>query len=273
VAEPGSPPAVQLDAAGVQLGGRFIWRWVDLAIQAGEFVAILGPNGAGKSTLLKTLLGVLPLAEGSISVFGTAVRRGNRAIGYLPQRRNFDPDLRVRGLDLVRLGIEGSRWGVPIPFAARLGSNRAQDTARRVAAALEMVGGTAYAGRPIGEMSGGEQQRILIAQALVGGARMLVLDEPLDSLDLPNQGAVAELVARIAHSEQVAVVMVAHDVNPIVRHLDRVIYLAAGSAVIGRPDEVITTEHLSALYGSPIEVLRTSDDRLVVVGAPDRAGH
>ncbi|HEV3230996.1 MAG TPA: metal ABC transporter ATP-binding protein [Candidatus Dormibacteraeota bacterium] len=257
--------AVRFEDAGVRLGGRFVWRNIDLAVRTGEFVAILGPNGAGKSTLLKALLGVLPLTEGSVAVFGRPVRRGNDEVGYLPQRRSFDADLRIRALDLVRLGLDGARWGVSLPFIDRL---RAGGGARaaRVREVIRLVGAEAYAHRPIGELSGGEQQRILIAQALVSGARMLVLDEPLDSLDLNNQRAISGLVQRICHEQDVTVLLVAHDVNPIMPFLDRVVYVAQGQAVSGRPEEVINTETLTRLYGVPVDVLRTTDGRLVVVG-------
>ncbi|MGI8609416.1 MAG: metal ABC transporter ATP-binding protein [Candidatus Dormibacteria bacterium] len=261
--------ALRLEDAGVQLGGRYIWRSVNLGVASGEFAAILGPNGAGKSTLLKALLGVLPLTEGSISVFGKRVRRGNDAIGYLPQRRTFDADLRVRGTDLVRLGLDGPTIGFPVPFAARLVDGKARNRERRVAAVVELVGATRFAKRPIGEMSGGEQQRILIAQALVTGARMLVLDEPLDSLDLSNQQAISSLVQQICQESGVTILLVAHDINPILPYVDRVVYVAQGQVVSGTPDEVIRTETLTRLYGTPVEVLRTMDGRLVVIGQND----
>ena len=171
-------------------------------------------------------------------------------------------------MDVVRLGFDGDRWGVPLPLPARFSARRRAADAR-VAEVVDLVCASAYAHRPIGQCSGGEQQRLLIAQALVRRPALLLLDEPLDSLDLPNQAAVAALVARICREEQVAVIMVAHDVNPILGYLDRVVYLAHGRAVAGPPDEVITSRTLSDLYGAPIEVLRTSDGRLVVVGSPD----
>ncbi|HEV1998560.1 MAG TPA: ATP-binding cassette domain-containing protein, partial [Candidatus Dormibacteraeota bacterium] len=248
----GTVSALRLERAGLQLGGRYIWRAVDLEIAGGEFVAILGPNGAGKSTLLKALLGVLPLTEGTISVFGKRVRRGNDMVGYLPQRRTFDADLRVRGVDLVRLGLDGSTWGFPMPLVTRLVAGKARAAARRVDEVIELVGAAAYAVRPIGEMSGGEQQRILIAQALVTGARMLVLDEPLDSLDLSNQQAISGLVQRICQENGVTVLLVAHDINPILPFVDRVVYVAQGQVVSGTPDEVIRTETLTRLYGTPV---------------------
>jgi zinc/manganese transport system ATP-binding protein len=264
--QPGAVDALRLEGAGIRLGGRFIWRDVDLRVRPGEFAAILGPNGAGKSTLLKAILGLLPLAEGEIVVFGNRVRRGNDTVGYLPQRRTFDAELRIRAIDLVRLGLEGARWGMPIPLAERLRRGRPRTRTQRVEAAIEMVGAQAYAHRPIGELSGGEQQRILIAQALVSGARMLVLDEPLDSLDLNNQQAISGLVQRLCHENGVSVLLVAHDINPILPYVDQVVYVAQGHVVSGKPDQVIRAETLTRLYGTPVEVLHTTDGRVIVVG-------
>ncbi|MBO0685050.1 MAG: ATP-binding cassette domain-containing protein, partial [Candidatus Dormibacteraeota bacterium] len=235
---------------------------VNLSVEPGQFVAVLGPNGAGKTTLVKAILGVQPLAEGSVSVFDRRVRRGNDEIGYLPQRRHFDPDLRIRGIDLVRLGLDGNRWGLPLP-AVRPGGG---EISQRVRRAIAMVGAERQAGRPIGELSGGEQQRLLIAQALVTGARILLLDEPLESLDLNNQQAISSLVQSLCREHGVTVLMVAHDVNPVLPYLDMVVYVARGKVLAGPPREVIRTDTLTSLYGTPIEVLRTQDGRLIVVG-------
>jgi zinc/manganese transport system ATP-binding protein len=265
-------PAVSFRHAAVRLGGRTIWSEVDLEVAPGEFVAVLGPNGVGKSTLVKAALGVLPLSEGTASILGRPPGEAGREIGYLPQRRNFDAGMRVRGVDVVRLGSDGERWGVPLPGGDRLLRSR-REQRRRVDEVIETVGATAYADRPIGLVSGGEQQRLLIAQALVRRPRLLLLDEPLDSLDLPNQASVAALIARICTEHGVTVMIVAHDVNPILSSLDRVVYLAHGGAVSGTPEEVITSATLSDLYGTPIEVLRTSDGRLVVVGQPEAPAH
>jgi zinc/manganese transport system ATP-binding protein len=256
--------AVAFERAAVRLGGRKIWSDLSLSVAPGEFVAILGPNGAGKSTLIKAMLGLLRLAAGRASVLGRPPGEANARIGYLPQRRNFEAGTRIRGIDIVRLGLDGDRWGIPIPGLP----SRAREAAR-IAEVLELVDATAYARQPIGELSGGEQQRLLIAQALVRRPELLLLDEPLDSLDLPNQAAVAALVRRICREEKVAVLLVAHDINPILGFLDRVVYIAGGSAVEGRPEDVISSETLSRLYGVPIEVLRASDGRLVVVGQPE----
>ncbi len=257
------PDAFTVRDAGVRLGDRWIWRHVDLDVAAGEFVAILGPNGSGKSTLIKALLGLLPLAEGSIHVLGVAAARRSRRVGYLPQRRTFDTDVRVRGRDIVRLGVDGARWGFSLP-----GSRRSREAQRRVDNVAELVGAAGFIDAPIGELSGGEQQRLLIAQALVAHPDVLLLDEPFDSLDISNQQAISGLVETICAERGVTVVLVAHDVNPILTYLDRVIYVAGGGAVSGRPDEVITTATLTRLYGSTVEVLTTLDGRLVVAGAP-----
>jgi zinc/manganese transport system ATP-binding protein len=264
-ARPGGPaPAVELASAAVRLGGRTIWEELSVTVAPGEFVAVLGPNGAGKSTLIKVVLGLLPLARGRASVLGRPAGGANERIGYLPQRRNFDAGTRIRGVDIVKLGLNGARWGMPLPGLP----SRARE-AERVAEVLELVDATGYAYEPIGELSGGEQQRLLIAQALVRRPELLLLDEPLDSLDLPNQAAVAALVRRICREENVAVLLVAHDINPILSYLDRVIYIAGGSAIEGAPGQVISSETLSRLYGAPIEVLHASDGRLVVVGQPE----
>ena len=256
-------PALRLEDAEARLGGRTVWRDVSLEVGPGEFVAILGPNGAGKSTLLKVVLGLLPLAAGRAEVLGGPPGEANAEIGYLPQFRHFDASSRIRGLDVVRLGLDGARWGVPLPF------RRGDPRRARVRDAIELVRGGGLATRPIGQLSGGEQQRLLIAQALVRNPKLLMLDELLDSLDLPNQGALAALLQRICREQGVAVLLVAHDVNPLLGYLDRVIYVAGGEAVAGPPAEVITSETLTRLYGAPVEVLRTSAGRLVVVGTPE----
>ena len=264
-----APTVVRLRDAEARLGGRTIWSGVNLSVQAGEFVAVLGPNGAGKSTLLKAILGLQPAARGTVEVLGRPAGRRNAAVGYLPQRRAFDASTRIRGIDIVRLGWDGDRWGLPLP-AFRRGS-RGRQAAERVA---EVIGAERYAHRPIGQCSGGEQQRLLIAQALVRQPALLVLDEPLDSLDVTNQASVSALIQQVCRSKKVAVLLVAHDVNPILPYLDRVLYLAHGGAVIGTPEQVITADTLSRLYDTPIDVLRDRTGRLVVVGQPDsHAGH
>lgn len=260
----GTAAAIEVTNATVALDGRVIWRDLSFEVEPGQFVAILGPNGAGKTTLVRTLLGQIEPVDGVVRLFGRPPRQSRDLIGYLPQRRHFDATTRLRGVDIVRLGLDGDRMGVPLPWG-----RKAAEARTRVAAVLERVGATPYAGRPIGNLSGGEQQRLLIAQALVREPRMLLLDEPLDSLDLPNQVAVAALLRELSRVDGVTIVMVVHDVNPILSYLDCVVYLANGTGLCGAPSEVITSARLTALFGTPIEVLRAGDGRLVIVGEPE----
>jgi zinc/manganese transport system ATP-binding protein len=257
-------PVVRLEGAQARVAGRTVWSDVSLEVGAGEFTAILGPNGSGKTTLLRVLLGALRLTAGRAAVLGREPGAAKGQIGYLPQRRHFDAGIRIRGIDLVRLGLDGARWGLPL---------RQRAAAERVERAIHLVGASEYAARPIGRLSGGEQQRLLIAQALVSEPRVLILDEPLDSLDLPNQTAVTALLSRICKQAGMTVLLVAHDVNPLVSYLDRVVYFGGGHAAVGTPREVITGETLSRLYAVPIDVLRTSDGRLFVAGLPEAPAH
>jgi zinc/manganese transport system ATP-binding protein len=269
---PADVAAVRLEHASIRLAGSPVLSGVDLEVVPGEFIAVLGPNGAGKSTLMKAILGLVPLSTGAAAVLGTSPAQARSQIGYLPQRHSFDASVRIRGRDLVRLGLDGDRWGIPVAVNPRARARR-QEQKRRVADVIATVGAQAYADRALGELSGGEQQRLLIAEALVRQPRLLILDEPLDSLDLPNQVSVAALLAKISTEQGVAVLLVAHDVNPLLPYLDRVVYLAGGRALAGPVEEVITDQQLTALYGSPIEVLHTRDGRLVVVGLPEAPHH
>jgi zinc/manganese transport system ATP-binding protein len=243
-----------------------VWSGATFDVRPGEFVGVLGPNGAGKSTLFRMLLGLLRPAAGTVSVLGASPRRGNPAIGYVPQRRPIDPDLRLAGVEFVKLGVTGHRWGVTLP-----GERRRVD--RLVADALAAVGAEAFADHPIGTLSGGELQRLSLAQAIINRPRLLLLDEPLASLDLRSQMGVAALVATLARARQLAVLLIAHDVNPLLPVLDRVIYVARGKVTVGRPDVVITSASLSALYDANVEVLHDSKGRLFVVGLDDEVAH
>ncbi|WP_212745963.1 metal ABC transporter ATP-binding protein [Sinomonas susongensis] len=259
--------AVRFRGVSATVGGRTVWSGVDFTVDAGQFAAVLGPNGVGKTTLLKAILGLVPTSAGTISVFGHRPGADRSRIGYLPQRHAFGPSVRIRGIDIVRLGLDGERWGTPLP--SWLQGSKGRAAAERVREVIRLVGAESYAHRPVGQCSGGEQQRLLIAQALVRRPDLLILDEPLDSLDVTNQRSVSALIQSVCRREGIAVVMVAHDVNPILPYLDRVIYLGHGGAVTGAPEQVITPEALTALYGTPVDVLRDRMGRLVVVGQPD----
>ncbi|GAC1546995.1 MAG: metal ABC transporter ATP-binding protein [Herpetosiphon sp.] len=260
-------PLVVASELAVHLGTRTIWSAANFTIMPGEFVAILGPNGAGKSTLLRLVLGLLRPSHGELRVLGKVPQVGSADIGYVPQRRTLNPELSVRGRDLVALGLDGHRWGFRLPGVVQ------RRQAEQVQAVIESVAATAYADRPIGQLSGGEQQRLLLAQALVGKPRLLLLDEPLSSLDLRNQGGVAQLVSRVAREHNITVLLVAHDVNPLMPVVDRVLYVARGSVMLGTPTEIITSECLSKLYDTQVEVLRDSHGRVVVVGLESEPTH
>jgi zinc/manganese transport system ATP-binding protein len=254
---------VLLREAAVEFEGHTIWRDATFSIDQGEFIAVLGPNGSGKTTLLRVLLGMLRLSKGQVHLWGEPPHRGNRAIGYVPQRRTLDPDLPIRGRDLVMLGIEGLHWGFALPGPS-LRKRKAT-----VEEALASVEATDYADRPIGQISGGEQQRLLLAQALVGRPRLLLLDEPLANLDMRNQEAITQLVAQISRTDHITVLLVSHDINPVLPVMDQVIYLVKGHMIIGTPDQVITNETLTKLYDAPIQVVRDSQGRYLCSGRID----
>jgi zinc/manganese transport system ATP-binding protein len=250
---------VRLDDASMRFGARTLFEHLDLDLEAGEFLAVLGPNGAGKTTLLHVLLGLTRLSGGAVEIDGRPPRRGSHDVGYVPQQRAFDRDLPIRGRDLVRFGLDGHRRGLPFATAS---------SRRRVDAAIRSVGAVRYADAPIGLLSGGEQQRLRIAQALIGDPKVLLCDEPLLSLDLSHQQEVSELIDARRRETGSAVVFVTHEINPILPYVDRVLYLARGRCAVGPPDEVLTSAALSDLYGAEIDVLNVRG-RIIVVSADD----
>ena len=238
---------VELDHATIKLGGRSILADASLTIQAGEFIGVLGPNGAGKTTLMRAILGLLSPSAGSLRVFGRTPQRGNTDIGYLPQVRTVLPDLRVRGVDFIGSSLHGECWG--LPSLSRHDRSMIEET-------LEAVGARELGHRPLSEMSGGERQRLLLAQAVLGQPKLLLLDEPLISLDARHQEIVIDLVHKVCRERGITVLFSAHELNQLLGTLDRVLYLGNGQAVLGTVEEVITAPVLSRLYGTDIQVLR-----------------
>lgn len=254
---------LRIRGAALRREGRELWSGLDLDVAPGELVAVLGPSGSGKTTLLRAILGLERLSEGSIEVLGERVRaKGNRRVGYLPQAHPLARDTAMRGRDLVALGVDGHCFGLPIP---------SRGTRARVDRLLHAVGATAFADRPVGELSGGEQQRLRVGQAIADDPRLLLCDEPLTSLDLANQQAVVRLIDR-HRATGAAVLLVTHDINPVLGLVDRILYIANGRFTLGSPKDVLTSEVLTDLYGAPVYVLRAGD-RLVVIGAPDAEDH
>ncbi|GAC1350693.1 MAG: ABC transporter ATP-binding protein [Ktedonobacteraceae bacterium] len=252
-----SNPVVELEHVRIQFGRRVIIEDINMDMNEGEFIVVLGPNGAGKSTLLKLLLGLLRPSAGNVRVLGHAPRRGNSAIGYAPQHRVLEADLALRARDVVGFGLDGHRWGTGFPSRKR---NAIIDEA------LEEVDAGAFADAPVGQLSGGEQQRLLIAQALLTNPRLLLLDEPLENLDISHEQEIVTLITRVCRTRHAAVLLVSHDINPLLSVTDRVLYIANGHSAIGTPDEVITSNMLTRLYGSPVEVVQALN-RVFVVGA------
>lgn len=249
--------AIDLDRVTLARADRVILSDVSVAIRPGEFVGVFGPNGAGKTTLLHAILGLIRPTAGQVHVFGVTAGGGNRDAGYLPQRRASVADLRLRGWDFVASAVRGERWGLPLP-----GRSGARDVERVIAT----VEAQALAARPLCELSGGELQRLLLAQALLGKPKLLLLDEPLVSLDPHFQKTIVALVKEVQQSEGITVLFTAHELNPLLGVMDRVLYLGQGRAALGSVDEVVTDDVLSQLYGTPIEVLHVNGRIVVVSG-------
>lgn len=239
--------AVSFDKVSIRLAQRPILADVSFAIEPGEFVGVLGPNGAGKTTLMRAILGLLPTDDGRIDVLGASPRCGNAAIGYVPQFRRTAGQLGITGNELLLSALRGDRWGLPV---------RSPKQRENVSEALSRVGAADLARRVVSELSGGERQRLFIAQALIGSPKLLLLDEPLMSLDPARQRSIVQLVRTVSRQLNVALLFSAHEINPLLGMVDRVLYLGNGHAAIGTIDDVINDDCLSALYGARVHVVR-----------------
>jgi len=248
-----------VDHVSVSFSGRTVLRDVGFTLRAGEFCGLIGANGSGKTTLLRTILGSQTFHAGSIRI-GCAdggrglISRGS-SIGYVPQTISIDPYMPVRARDVVALGLDGNRLGLPLPSRAR--RNRVDET-------LKAVNATHFAEQRIGNLSGGEQQRILIAHALVRRPRLLLLDEPLANLDMRSAAEIVAVLHQLSVKYLITVLLSAHDMNPLLPVMDRVVYLANGQAVSGKTHDVIRTDVLSRLYGYHIDVIRVHGRVLVI---------
>lgn len=240
-----------------------VWKDANFSIGKGEFVAVLGPNGAGKTTLFRMLLGLTRPLEGTLSLFGTSPARGNPRIGYVPQRHVIGTDTAIEAIEFVRLGLTGTRWGIGAP---NYGTKEAYE-------ALEAVQATELAHRPLGKLSGGELQRIFLAQALVSKPDILLLDEPLANLDIRRESNLVQVIDGVVRSRNVTVLLIAHNINPLLPVLDTVLYVANGRIAIGAPETIFTSDALTRLYGLPIEVLRDSRGRLAIIGIEEPEHH
>ncbi len=255
--------AVRTRDACLAYGGRVLWDALDLDVAPGQFVAILGSNGSGKTSLLKVLLGEQPLTRGQAWIGGEPVRRGSTEVGYVPQRVAIDEGTMIRARDVVRMGIDGHRWGLPI------GAGRSRRAMRdRITALLESVDAADLADAPVAMLSGGELQRVRVAAAVASDPSILLCDEPLAALDLRHQQEVAALLDRRRREHGTAILFVTHDINAVLDYVDMVLYLAGGQFRLGTPDEVLTSSGLTELYGAPVEVVR-AQGRVIVVASSD----
>jgi zinc/manganese transport system ATP-binding protein len=247
---------LRLDDVGVRLGGRQVLSDVTFTIRKGEFTGLIGPNGAGKTTLLRVILGLQEPSGGEVLIDGEPRRKTDKSsIGYVPQKLVIDPDMPLRARDVVSLGLDGHRLGFGFP------SRQRRDL---VSKTLCDVGAERYADARVGELSGGEQQRVLIAHALISQPRLLLLDEPLANLDLRSEQEIVAVLGKLAREHQIAVLLSAHDMNPLLTVMDRIVYVANGRVATGSTDEVVTSEGLSRLYGHHVDVVRLQNRVLVV---------
>jgi len=258
------PPIITAENLTAGYQDNVVWRDASFAIDHGEFVAIIGPNGSGKTTLFRLLLGLQQPIHGDIKIFNARPKHGNQHIGYVPQRHLIDADTTLESLELVRLGFSGKKWGLN-PFS--------RNDRKAAFDALKSVGAEDMAHRSLGGLSGGEIQRVFLAEALVSDPHLLLLDEPLSNLDVRREQELVQVIHHVVRSRNVTALLIAHNINPLLPVLDKVIYIANGRVAIGKPDEVLTSEALSALYGIQVEVLRGSQGQVAVIGTEENQHH
>ena len=254
---------LRLENVSVRLGGRDILEDVSFSIHPGEFTGLIGPNGAGKTTLLRVILGLQPVTSGQVLLDGAPRPHRDSSIGYVPQKLTIEPDMPLRVRDVVSLGLDGNKFGIQLPSRARR---------ERVSDMLTAVGAQQYADARVGELSGGEQQRVMIAHALISRPRLLLLDEPLANLDISSEQGIVSVLARLARAEGIAVLLSAHDMNPLMPVMDRIVYVAGGRVAVGSTEEVVQPQVLSRLYGRHVDVIRVHGRILVVAAAEDDYG-
>ncbi len=259
-------PIITARGLSAGYGGSPVWKGADFSVHKGEFVGVLGPNGAGKTSLFRLLLGLAKPLSGELSVFGESPKRGDSRIGYVPQRHAVDSEMNIEALEIVRLVSCGCKWGFDLP-------NEAKHERELAMAALRNVDAENLAHRPLGSLSGGELQRVFFAQALAGNPELLLLDEPLANLDIRREGELIQLIKRVVQSRGVTVLLIAHNINPLLPVLDRIMYVANGRVATGQPREVLTSEALSKLYDAPVEVLRDSRGRIAIIGGEEESHH
>lgn len=246
-------------------GKNMIWQHANFSVRRGEFVVLLGPNGGGKTTLFHVILGLLKPDSGNIQLFGNAPTKGNPKIGYIPQRRLIDSEMRIQAVEFVTLGVSGTEWGFSM--------SREKKYEKKGLEALRQINAAELAHRSIGELSGGELQRVFLAQALISNPGLLLLDEPMANLDIRREKDFVDLLSGISKERDVGVLLITHDVNPILPFIDKLLYIANGRVETGTVADVINSERLSDIYGTPVEVLYDSKGRIAVLGIESEVHH
>ncbi len=263
---PINPSIIRADNLSLSYSSKVIWKDANFEVKSGEFIGLLGPNGAGKSSLFNLILGLSKPSTGELEVFSNQPKRGDSRIGYVPQRRTIDDDSRIEALEYVRLGISGTKLGFSL-------FKRAKHERRMAYQALIDVDAQNLAHRALSELSGGELQRIFLAQALVSKPNLLLLDEPLANLDMRREMQLIQLVGNIVRKQNIATILIAHDINPLLPVVDKIIYIVNGKIAMGKPVDIITSKKLSEMYKAPIEVIRGSRGQLAVLGVEEAMHH
>ena len=243
----------------MRLAGREILHDVTFSVAAGEVTGLIGMNGAGKTTLLRALLGLLPVSGGKVTL--AQGRPGRQSTGYVPQKVVLDADLPVRARDLVELGMDGRRLGVPL----RSGSKRAA-----VERLLASVDALHLADARVGALSAVSSKRSSSLMPSPATPCCCCSTSPWPTSTFPSTQETVSLLGRIAREQDVAVLLSTHDINPLLPVMDRVVYLAGGRAASGRTDEVVRSDVLSALYGRHVDVFHAHGRVLVSVGDEHR---
>jgi ABC-type Mn2+/Zn2+ transport system ATPase subunit len=240
---------IKFDRATLGYGRRAVLSDLTFDIPEGDFLGIVGPNGAGKTTILRAILGTLDPMNGTVTI-----APGLR-FGYVPQRDSVDYNFPLKVIDVVLMG----RYD-------RVGLGRRPTKADRDLAvqALEHVGISALAERPLGSLSGGQKQRTLIARALVGEPTVLILDEPTNGMDLVATTQILSLIRELHDRDNLTVLMVSHALNEVANYVERIALTVERGFRIGTVGEIMTEQTLTEMYGIPVDVDEMHGHRIVV---------
>jgi manganese/zinc/iron transport system ATP- binding protein len=227
-------------------GGFTALRDISVDFRRGAITSIIGPNGAGKSTLLKAIMGLVPIATGTVEIFGHASPEQRRLIGYVPQRGSVDWNFPTNALDVVTMGTYGQLGWIRRP---------GKEQRERSLHALEQVGMADYAGRQISQLSGGQQQRVFLARALVQDAELYFMDEPFVGVDAATERAIVTLLQDLRDRGK-TVVAVHHDLESAPEYFDWLVLLNVRKIASGPFNKTFTADNLAKAYGGNLNLLK-----------------